>query len=113
VLNIMPGEPDALRLMVASENCIQEEGVVGRMMEGSGWTHARWRGGRSVGGSSRNHLVHVETATYDNSSFGPVVEFVRERRPAGRQPDSAERSNRVWHPDTDQNCSSCQPAAAE
>jgi len=35
VLNIMPGEPDALRLMAASENCISEEGVVGRMMEGS------------------------------------------------------------------------------
>lgn len=35
VLNILPGEPDALRLMTASENCIAEEGVVGRMMEGS------------------------------------------------------------------------------
>src|SRR5271165_1361967 len=27
ILNIMPGEPDALRLMAASENCIAEEGV--------------------------------------------------------------------------------------
>jgi S1-C subfamily serine protease len=37
VLNIMPSEPDALRLMAASENCINEEGPVGRMMEGSSW----------------------------------------------------------------------------
>jgi len=37
ILNIMPGEPDALRLMAASENCIAEEGVVGRMLEGSSW----------------------------------------------------------------------------
>lgn len=37
VLNIMPSEPDALRLMAASENCIAQEGVIGRMVEGSGW----------------------------------------------------------------------------
>lgn len=35
VLNIMPNEPDALRLMQASERCAQEEGPVGRMLEES------------------------------------------------------------------------------
>lgn len=37
VLNIMPNEPDALRLMQASEKCAAEEGVIGRAMEGSTW----------------------------------------------------------------------------
>ncbi|HLG98058.1 MAG TPA: trypsin-like peptidase domain-containing protein [Bryobacteraceae bacterium] len=37
VLNIMPNEPDALRLMAASETCIAQEGVVGRIMETSSW----------------------------------------------------------------------------
>jgi serine protease Do len=37
VLNIMPNEPDALRLMQASERCAAEEGVVGRTLEGSTW----------------------------------------------------------------------------
>jgi len=37
VLNIMPNEPDALRLMAASEKCIAEEGVVGQAMENSSW----------------------------------------------------------------------------
>ncbi len=37
VLNIMPNEPDALRLMAASEKCAQEEGPVRRMMEQSTW----------------------------------------------------------------------------
>jgi hypothetical protein len=37
VLNIMPNEPDAVRLMTASEKCIAEEGAVGRTMEGSNW----------------------------------------------------------------------------
>ena len=37
VLNIMPNEPDALRLMQASEKCATEEGAIGRAMEGSTW----------------------------------------------------------------------------
>lgn len=37
VLNVMPDEPDALRLMQASERCASEEGVVGRTMEGNVW----------------------------------------------------------------------------
>jgi len=37
VLNIMPNNPDALRLMQASEKCASEEGAVGRTMEGSTW----------------------------------------------------------------------------
>jgi len=37
VLNIFPAEPDALRLMTASEKCAAEEGVFGRAMEGSTW----------------------------------------------------------------------------
>ena len=37
VLNIMPNEPDALRLMAASEKCIVDEGVIGRATETSGW----------------------------------------------------------------------------
>ncbi len=35
VLNIMPNEPDALRLMAGSEKCIAEEGMLGRVTEGS------------------------------------------------------------------------------
>ncbi|MEY2539590.1 MAG: serine protease Do [Verrucomicrobiota bacterium] len=35
VLNIMPNEPDALRLMQASERCAAEEGPMGRMLEES------------------------------------------------------------------------------
>jgi hypothetical protein len=34
-LNIMPNEPDALRLMQASERCAAEEGPMGRMLEES------------------------------------------------------------------------------
>ncbi|HTS51089.1 MAG TPA: FHA domain-containing protein, partial [Bryobacteraceae bacterium] len=37
VLNIMPNEPDALRLMAGSETCIAQEGVLGRAMENSSW----------------------------------------------------------------------------
>ncbi len=37
VLNIFPAEPDALRLMAASESCAAEEGVFGRATEGSTW----------------------------------------------------------------------------
>jgi len=37
VLNIMPNEPDALRLMQATEKCATEEGMVGRALEGSTW----------------------------------------------------------------------------
>jgi serine protease Do len=37
VLTIFPDEPDALRLMTASEKCAAEEGVFGRAMEGSAW----------------------------------------------------------------------------
>jgi len=37
VLNIMPNEPDALRLMAGSEKCIAEEGVIGRATESSTW----------------------------------------------------------------------------
>lgn len=37
VLNIMPNEPDALRLMAGSETCIAQEGVLGRAMETSSW----------------------------------------------------------------------------
>ncbi len=37
VLNIIPNEPDVLRLMQASEKCATEEGMIGRAMEGSTW----------------------------------------------------------------------------
>ena len=37
VLNIMPNEPDATRLMSATEKCAAEEGPVGRVMEESSW----------------------------------------------------------------------------
>ncbi len=37
VLNIMPNLPDALSLMQASEKCAEDEGVIGRSMEGSTW----------------------------------------------------------------------------
>lgn len=37
VLNVFPGEPDALRLMTASETCAAQEGFAGRLMEGSSW----------------------------------------------------------------------------
>jgi serine protease Do len=37
VLNIMPNEPDAVRLMQASETCAAQEGFIGRTLEGSTW----------------------------------------------------------------------------
>jgi len=37
VLNVMPNEPDAFRLLQASEKCIAEEGFIGRALEGSTW----------------------------------------------------------------------------
>jgi len=35
VLNVMPNEPDAQRLVAAAEKCASEEGVMGRAMDGS------------------------------------------------------------------------------
>ena len=37
VLNVMPNEPDAQRLLAASEKCASEEGFMGRAMDGSSW----------------------------------------------------------------------------
>ena len=37
VLNVMPNEPDAFRLLKACEKCIAEEGFIGRALEGSTW----------------------------------------------------------------------------
>jgi serine protease Do len=37
VLNIMPNEPDAVRMMASASACADKEGAVGRFMETGGW----------------------------------------------------------------------------